>query len=514
MLEIALLVVSSLLAAAGAAVLSLRARAAGASERAEVATHARRDDAIVGTISALALLLAVALGHQRGPLSRAAVAAGAWTAGACAAGALAMLAALAARDLVRRASATGRWEAAAASMIGEAAGVVLVLGLLVAVASAASGALSDPQHLAAQVPEMVAGFAVGSAAVAIGSPWSEGEAVASEVATAACAAMMLASYFFDANAGMLRSAPSYASALGLVVFPVVVVALGAFGSAVAAILSPRLESRALPLSGLLVLPAAWGAAAALLGWLWQPFALCATMGVAATLVPHLVATRLAKSPWMDAAALAALAVSALASFAVARHTGLVHAGPFGLAVAAAAAQATTLLARASARADSGERTEAALADRQAATLAAIAIGLAVLDGATLFRCSRFVHAASAPSADTAAMLAHCALADVAPARIDVANPVTLFAALGALVLGATVRPESSLTSRARSAVLAVFVVAATAVVAHYAFGAGVEAVSAAAMAIMIGAALFPAVFPRGVAQLVAAVALAIGAVIG
>jgi len=83
--------------------------------------------------------------------------------------------------------------------------------------------------------------------------------------------MVLASYFFDANAGVLRSAPSYASALGVVLFPLAVTALGALGAAVA------ISARRPQVAGVLALPAAAAAAIALLGWLWQPFALCAAV---------------------------------------------------------------------------------------------------------------------------------------------------------------------------------------------------------------------------------------------
>jgi hypothetical protein len=303
---------------------------------------------------------------------------------------------------------------------------------------------------------------------------------------------------------MLRSAPSYASALGVVLFPIAASALGALGASVA-IATTHEEPRRAQIASVLALPAAAGAALALLGWMWQPFALCAAIGATMTLVPKLAPKDSRQS---EAATLIALAAGAIGSYAVARHTGLAHAGPFGLGVAAVAAESAALVDRADHDGDG------ALADRQAASLAAIAVALAVLDGATLARCTRFAEAAHAPVEDTGVMLEHCTYANVAPARIDLSQPVVIVAALAGLALAVLLRAEVSLKSRATVAVIAVGGVAFAGAVAHFAFHLGLESLAASTLAASLAAALFPAACSRQVASLVAAASLALGAAVG
>jgi hypothetical protein len=377
------------------------------------------------------------------------------------------------------------WRARAGT-IGERVMVIVALGVLTALGASAAHALTDPQHLATQVPEMVVSFTVGCVALE-----SEAESMLALVATAA---MIIASYFFDANAGSLRSGASYASALGVVLFPLVLAALGALGSAVASALGRR------EVAPVLVIPAVCGAALAMLGWLWQPFAICGALGAAATLVPKLGRTRSAR----EVLALVALAGAALGSFATARHTGLAHAGALGIAVAAIAAIAGAWL----------DDDEELLADRQAAALAAVTVALAVLDGASLFRCTRFADAAHAPTTDLAVMLAHCTLADVAPARIDVSHPATLASAILGIALSAGMHHDATLRGRVIALTIVVVSVIVVAAVAHLAFGVGLEAVAAATLASGLAAALFPTACSRTVAFTIAACALALGAVVG
>ncbi len=475
MLEIALLAVASALALVGAWVAARRDSPEEGAATVRSTRHLR-DDAIVATAASAALFVVVAIGHRRSG----AVTFAAWSAGACAAGALASMGARLWRERVRGSRAAGA--------IGEIAIIVASLGALTALAAFAAHAIGDPQHLAAQVPEMVVSFAVGCAALDM-----------ADLALPAVSAMVLASYFFDANAGVLRSAPSYASALGIVLFPLAVIALGALGAAVA------ISARRPQVAGVLALPAAAAAAIALLGWLWQPFALCAAIGASMTLAP-----KLARDPRRsEIVALVAFAFAAIGGYAVARHSGLTHSGPFGVAVAALAAQSAALIER-----PAENETEPAIADRQANALAAIAIGLAVLDGATLFRCTRFADAAHAPSLDTATMLAHCTYASLAPARIDISHPATLASALGGIAACVAMRPDASLRSRITTSVIIVVALAATGLIAHLAFGVGVEAVAAGTIASSLAAALFPAACSRIVAATIAAAALALGAVIG
>jgi hypothetical protein len=489
MLEIALLLVASVVALACAAVASRRARdAAGPAETVRSTRHVR-DDAVVAAAASVVMFVLAAIGHRAGALV-----AGAWAGGACATGALASMIARTWRE-----RAISRAAGAAAEQVV----IVFALGALAAIAAAAAHAISDPQRLAVQIPEMIAAFAVGCAALDMG-----------ERALPSVAAMVLASYFFDSNAGMLRSGPSYASALGIVLLPLAATTLGAMGSATAVVVWPDSQplerdtarsgaaiARRAQAASVLALPAAVGAALALAGWLWAPLSICAALGVVMTLAPRLVGQKSGRGS--EAAALVGLAACAIGSYAVARHTGLAHAGPFGLAIAAVAAESAALVDRS----DSHE----SLADRQASALVAIALTLAVLDGATLFRCTRFADLAHAPTDDTAALLAHCTLANIAPARVDVSHPVTLVAALAALAACVVLKPETSLRGRAITVASVALGVVAIAAVAHFGFGLGIEAAAAATLACSFASALFPSVCSRNVSALVAASALALGA---
>ena len=474
MLEIALVAVASILALVGAGVAARVAYDAAPAETARSVRHLR-DDATLGAIASVLVFFVTLIG--RGPT------AAAWSGGACSMG---VLAAMAARTWKERVAPMSR----AAGVVGEQVVVVVVLGLLTGIAAGAARVFSDPQRLAPQLPEMVVAFAVGCAALDLG-----------ERAIASASAMVLASYFFDSNSGMLRSAPSYASALGVVLYPIAASALGALGAAVAIAVSQERPRRAQIARGL-ARPAAAGAALALLGWMWQPFALCAAIGATMTLVPKL-APRAA-----EPATLIAIGMGAIGSYAVARHSGLAHAGPFGLAIAAVAAESASLVDRADAEGDG------ALADRQAASLAAIAVALAVLDGSVLARCTRFAELAHAPTDDTGVMLANCTYATVAPARIDMSQPVVLVAALAGLTLAVLLRADASLKSRATVAVIAVLGVAIAGAVAHFAFHLGLESLAAATLTASIASALFPASCSRHVASLVAAASLALGAAVG
>ncbi|HEY1955321.1 MAG TPA: hypothetical protein VGH28_06905 [Polyangiaceae bacterium] len=486
MLEIALCAVAAVLALGGAA---LAARLAGDGAGVPTARAVRlvRDDAIVGAAASAAIFVLVIVGRRS-------ISAAAWGAGACAAGALAAIAARAWRE---RASASSP----GAGAVGEQVVVTSALVLLAVVAAASSHTLGDPQRLASRLPDLVVSFALGCGAVAIGAEGSEAS-TAGERALPSVAAMVLAAYFFDANAGSLRSARSYASALGIVLFPLAASALGALGAAVATLFHrPGVRSR--DVASVLALPAAAGAALALLGWLWEPFALCAAVGAAMTLVPKLVRP---ESRGREAAALAALGAAAIGSYAVAQHAGLAHAGPLGLGVAAVAAESASLLDRA----DPSDES-AALADRQAAALAAIAVALAVLDGAVFAKCMHFAEAAHAPTADTATMLEHCTVARVAPARIDLSQPATIVAALAGLAACIVVRPGHSLRSRVIATASIVCGVAIAAAALHVAFGLGAPSLAAAALASSLAAALFPSACSRPVAALIAAAGLALGA---
>jgi len=493
MLEIALLACASVIALACAVVAARRAATAGpAAETVRSERHVR-DDAVVAAIASVAMFALTALAHRGGALTFAG-----WAGGACAMGALA---AMIAREWRQRSISR------ASGAVAEQVVIAFALAVLTALGAAAAHAISDPQHLAVQIPEMIAAFAVGCAALDMG-----------ERALPSVAAMILASYFFDSNAGLLRSGASYASALGIVLFPLAVTTLGAVGSAAATVVwsdasgegeSARRHALVATIASVLALPAALGAALALTGWLWAPLAICAALGVVMTLAPRLTrpagdAERGARTN--EAVALASLAACAIGAWAVARHTGLAHAGPYGLAVAAVAAETAALVDRA--------ESEESLADRQGAALAAIAVTLAVLDGATLFRCTHFADLVRAPSEDTASLLAHCTIANVAPARVDVSHPVTLAAALAGLAACVVIRPGPSLRERAIAIASIASGVVVVAAIAHFGFGLGVEAAAAATLSGAFASALFPSVCSRGVSALVASCALALGAAIG
>ena len=490
MLEIALCAVAAVLGLGGAALAARLAPDAGGALTRRAARLVR-DDAVVGAAASAIVFVAMLVGQRSLP-------AAAWSAAACAAGALGAIGARAWRERVAAASRP-------AGAGGEQVVVVAALVLLTTVAAASAHTLADPQRLATRLPQLVVAFVLGCAALELG-----------ERALPSAAAMVLASYFFDSNAGSLRSASSYASALGLVLFPLAATLLGAVGSAVA-IATHRGAAKDRDLASVLALPAFAAASLALLGWLWQPLALCAAIGVTMTLVPKLVggpagggtAQTAAQrdSRGREAAALVALGAAAVGSWAVARHTGLGHAGPLGIGVAAVAAEAASLLDRAE-----QEDERAALADRQAAALAAIAVALAVLDGAVLERCLHFAESAHAPTSDTAVMLAHCTAARVAPARIDLSQPVTTVAALAGLATCVLVRPPAALARRVLVLALVVLGVALAAGAAHLAFALGLESLAAAALASSFAAALFPATCSRQTAALIAAAGLALGAV--
>jgi hypothetical protein len=487
MLEVALLVVSCVLALVGTGWAARVVPDDGLPAETARGTRQLRDDAIVGTAASVLLFVAVAIGHQRhGALTFAA-----WSAGAVALGALATMGARAWHD---RMPSSRR-----AAVLGERVIVITALGALTVLGAAAAHALGDPQHLATQVPEMVVAFTVGS--VALGAE-VDGSAEGGtsrtrgvSIALPAAASMVLASYFFDANAGALRSGPSYASALGFVLFPLAATALGTMGSAIA------LGLRRASIAAVLTIPAVAAAAIAMLGWLWQPFALCGAVGASMTLVPKL--TRMEGRP-KETLALVSLAAAAIGSYVIARHTGLEHAGFFGVAVAAMSAESAAI----------GDDEPEGLADRQAAALSGFAVAMAVLDGAVLFRCTRFAELAGAPTGDIASMLAHCTLANVAPARIDISHPMVLVCAVFGVAMCAGVPRDITLRDRVIALATVVGALALTAAFAHFAFGVGAEAIGAATLAALLASALFPATCSRNVARVIAACALALGAVIG
>jgi len=483
MLEIALCAVAFVLALGGAAFVAWGSHD-GAQPRTVRAVRLVRDDAVLGAATSAIAFAAMAIGRAFGPGAHG-LAPAAWSAASCATGAFAAIGARAWRERLAPSSAE-------AGAIGEHVVIASALVIATAVAAAASHTLGDPQRLAPLLPQMVVAFALGCAALDAG-----------ERALPSVAAMVLGAYFFDANGATLRSAPSYASALGVVLFPLAAAALGAVGAIIAVLVRGSGRRLTIP-GGVLALPAVAGAALALLGWTWQPFALCGALGATMTLVPALVRS---EGRPREGAALLALGIAAIGSFAVARHAGLEHAGPFGVGVAAVAAESAALLDRR----ESGE--SAALADRQASALAAIAVGLAVLDGAVLARCARFAEALHAPASDPATLLAHCTTLHVAPARIDVSHPVTLVAALGALAACVLVREGTDLSSRLLSTGLVVVGVAVAAGAAHFGFHLGLESLAAGALASLLAAALFPSACSRSVAALVAASGLALGAAI-
>jgi hypothetical protein len=197
----------------------------------------------------------------------------------------------------------------------------------------------------------------------------------------------------------------------------------------------------------------------------------------------------------------------MGSFAIARHAGVAHGGPLGIAVAAIAAESATAWPVV------GE--EDALAQRQAGALSALAIALAVLDGGALFRCTRFADLAHAPTTDVASMLAQCSFGGLVPARIDISHPMTLSCAvLGVAMCAAYVKEDGGLRGRILTVVSAVLAIGLVAALGHFAFGVGLESIAAATLASSLVAALFPGACSRDVARIIAACALALGAVVG
>ena len=491
MLEIALLFVASVIALACAFVAARRAQhTAGPAETRRSARHLR-DDAVVAAAASVVMFALTAIGHGRAG----AMIAAAWAGGACAMGALAAMTARAWKE---------RAVSQAAGAVAEQVAIVFALGALTALAAAAAHAISDPQRLAAQVPEMIASFAVGCAALDMG-----------ERALPSVAAMVLASYFFDSNAGVLRSGPSYASALGVVLFPLALVALAAVGAAVASVVWPDEGgsgvARRAQAASVLALPAALGAALALAGWLWAPLAICAALGAAMTLVPRLV-DRSTGDPTpgraAEAAALVSLAAVAIGSYAVREARRARARRPAsGSAIAAVAAESRRarrarrvgrFARRSSSRGARRDRRHARRARRRdALSLHALRGPRTRADGGHRVA-SRALHARE-----------HRARARRHESSRDDRRGARRSRCVRRLARG---RRTDAAHARHHELVRRVGV-AGIAAVAHFGFGLGIEAAAAATLAASLAAALFPGSASRNVAALIAASALALGAVI-
>ena len=284
---------------------------------------------------------------------------------------------------------------------------------------------ANPQRLAAQVPEMVTGFRGRQRGrrhrLAVGE-WRP-----RSPRRRACAAMMLASYFFDANAGMLRGARVVRERARPRRVP------GRGGGARR--LRQRGRGRPLAAPGEPGAPALGPSRPARrVGGRRRRAARLAMAAVRA--VRDHGRGRDARAPPRRRAPRDAMESSPRPSrpSPSARSRALPSRAPCRPRARGASPRAVAQPRRRrprSSRARSGAsgrgRANRGHAGGPVRGRPAIAIGLAGSDGATLFAARASRTPPSAPVSDTAAMLAHCAVADVAPARIDVApNPVTLF----------------------------------------------------------------------------------------
>lgn len=381
----------------------------------------------------------------------------------------------------------------------------ILLALLCTVASITGRVLSDPQHLAPTIVPLVTAYALGACLPSFGTEDAGDPSETLET----CAAMLVGAHFFQLNAGALRSGPLYASALGLVLFPLAARAVFAVAG-LAGTFAVRRTSSDAPMRALrqgfyvgatLVVLAMAGVATSLLGTLALPCLFAGATGVAATVAVFELARRGAGSSALLTATFFAAGGAALASATVLARTEWAHGAALGVVMAGVGAAGATGTLRVlaatpsitvGARDEDGEhalaveretaplRECARNAQLVALALGALIVPMAVLDATSDAACVRWALAASLPVADGAGLLAACDVAGLGVAHIDLARPAVMVAAATGLPMS-LLRPAPALASRATGVLVALLAVLVLALLLHALDGHAAEGAAAATL---------------------------------
>jgi hypothetical protein len=381
----------------------------------------------------------------------------------------------------------------------------ILLSLLCTVASITGRVLSDPQHLAPTIVPLVTAYALGACLPSFGTDDAGDPSETLET----CAAMLVGAHFFQVNAGALHAGPLYASALGLVLFPLAARAVFAVAS-LAGTFAVRRTSSDAPMRALrqgfyvgatLVLLALAGVAASLLGSLALPCLFAGATGVAATVAVFELARRGAGPAALLTATFFAAGFAAIASATVLARTEWAHGAALGVVMASVGAAGATGTLRvlaatpsfsAGARDEDGEhvlaieretsplRACARHAEVVALALGAVVVPLAVLDATSDAACARWALTANLPAADGAALLAACDVAGLGVTHIDLARPAVLVAAAAGLPMS-LLTPSPTLASRATGVLVTFLVVLLLALLLRAFDGHAAEGAAAAAL---------------------------------
>ncbi len=459
-----------------------------------------RDDLLLALATAAAAFLLAALRGTVHPFDRVSLRLGGFLAASVALGALVTLGA---RELRRRFPPTD----APVPLAGFAPAALfhplassLLLGGLVAIASATSHALGDPQRLAPAILPLVVGFALGALVPTFGKAGASAATNADgALALETCAAMTLGVHFFTRDGGLLGPAALRASALSLVFAPLVLRALFAATTLAAAFAFRRTEKddvralgRAFHVGVVLATLALAGTSFALLGPLALPSLFAGAAGAAATMLAWAIASRTKETSAVATigGTLVATAVAATIAIKLLSLTDARHGALFGIAYAALGARGASGLLDVIARAsddeagtalDDAERTRARAARLPAEALGVLLVPLAVGAAAMAAACGRWAATTNLPLTDGAELLTQCELAGAAGAAATVLDPAPLAAALLGVGLTA-LRPPAQFGSRIAGVLVAAVGVAIAAVIGHVVGGGAQGALAACALA--------------------------------
>jgi len=381
----------------------------------------------------------------------------------------------------------------------------LLLASLCTVASFTGRVLSDPQHLAPTIVPLVTAYALGACLPSFGTEDAGDPSETLET----CAAMVVGAHFFQLNAGVLRVGPLYASALGLVLFPLAARAVFAVAG-MAGTFAVRRTSSDAPMRALrqgfyvgatLVVLAMAGVSASLLGAVALPCLFAGATGVAATVAVFELARRGAGPAALLTATFFAAGGAAIASATVLARTEWAHGGALGVVMASVGAAGATGTLRVlastpsiavSARDEDGEhalaveretsplRACARNAELVALALGALVVPLAVLDATSEAACARWALTANLPASDGAGLLAACDVAGLGVAHIDIARPAVMVAAATGLPIS-LLRPAPGLASRATGVLVAFLAVLLLALLLRALDGHAAEGAAAATL---------------------------------
>lgn len=511
MIEIALAIAANVLVAGALAFVAKNQGKRGASPAGEWRADAVGAAARVGVVAVVAWVLGALL-RGATPMSKASVVASAWVAGACVVGGAAVIVGERARAwIASRVEADEdalTWLRAQTSMLLLASLVVtLLLTCEVAVASAASDALRRPDVAAPPVALGAIGFALGAA---VASPaFASQDQQLTETATLTVAAMVVCATFWQANAALFRRGPVVATALGFLLLPVVLSPLFSLAAAAGALFARASEgetaahaaSRSVHVSASLVVVVLFGTTLGALGDAWVPFFFCGVAGVAAVLAWFHWAARAKGEGGAVVATLVIGGLAAMLSAGVGEKTGLAHAERFGVVLAALSASATAMLPRAMTKGTDSPPKSAVLASSGAQGLAALAVGLAVMDAVDQAACARWASSILAPAEDAAGAWSHCAESTVR--ALDVSRPAVIVSALLGAAMARFLDPESI-----RSLVLGAVGLVLTTLVGRLE-NVAPACLSAAALGALMTSAAIPSPRTRHVALLTASLSAAL-----